>query len=664
MNCMKIWKKILLFVLIATLAVTGAFSGGLVSAEKMDFSIRPQDDFYASVNEATLKGHGRETGENWNYFFDLEDKSLASQEELIRKAAAVVGKGEETDVNSAESKLGTLYALAADQKSRDAQGTALYDKMMSSVMKAKSVQAFLDESASLQYHYGFDGVLNMKVLALDENPGQYVAQIGKMNLGVDAEEFRYSDSQEDNRMYFVDYLGKLLVLAGFQKEEAKKKSLEVLDFVKEIANSQGSGEYRMIPVTDVEKLLSNIDFGRYLGKIYQTLPTEISLRETESLKKLNDYLTPYHLDMLKTYVYMMNLQKFSPYMTSDMADAAYEMELSYYGDAEKLESEKMAVKQVASLLKWETGQIYARQNFAKGKKEAVYEMVEEILDEYKVMLREEEWLSKETRERAVKKLDKMQIRIGIPQDITRYLSTVKLTSGADGGSYLSNVMNLRREIYEKEFDAYGCPVDRTVWNVLPQELTACYYPTDNSINIPAAVLEAPYFSLDASRTRNLGALGTIIGHEITHAFDDLGGKYDENGDYVNWWTHEDRKQFQKKANRIVTYYDEYRTPGIMQQDGKQTLGENIADLGAMSCLTRIVESEKLPAEEFFESYANAWASTSDDFTNAIVSGMDEHAADKVRVNAVMGSCELFYKTYDVAYGDGMYKEPEDRVKLW
>ena len=156
----------------------------------------------------------------------------------------------------------------------------------------------------------------------------------------------------------------------------------------------------------------------------------------------------------------------------------------------------------------------------------------------------------------------------------------------------------------------------------------------------------------------------IIAHEITHAFDDLGSKYDENGNYVDWWTPEDSQSFEKLAEKIIVYYDNYKTPDIMKQDGKQTLGENIADIGAMYCVSRIIEENNLSPEKFFESYANAWASISDTISMAIISGMDEHAADKVRVNAVLSSCELFYKTYDIKKGDDMYIEPEKRVKLW
>lgn len=391
------------------------------------------------------------------------------------------------------------------------------------------------------------------------------------------------------------------------------------------------------------------------------MPTELNIKETAFLPTLNNYLTADNLPLLKDYIYLINLQKFAPYMTSEMKTVKYEVEETYIGGAEEIDLEKAAVTQVAALLKWDTGKLYIEKNFTEEKKSAINQMVDEMIEEYETMLQEEDWLSQTTRDRAIGKLKALRLRIGAPEDMDRYLTSYVPDPNK---SYLENVMALRRETSEKQYDSYGQPVDRTVWQILPQELTPCYYPTDNSINIPVSVLEAPYFDAAADEAGNLGALGTIIGHEITHAFDDLGSQYDENGDFANWWTAADRKAFDERAEKIINYYNTYKTPDAMRQDGRQTLGENIADLGSMRCLTRIVEKKKLPAEKFFESYANAWASTSDALSDAIVSGMDEHAADKVRVNAVLGCCELFYQTYNVKDGDGMYIKPENRVGLW
>lgn len=637
-----------------------------ISSVSGNSEIKKTDDYYAAVNEKLLKKHGQnENGENWNWFFDLEDKAYKEQKEIIQSAAdKIVDRDGIFQKNQSEFKLGMLYSLAIDQKGRDADGISYFDELMKPVMDAKSIQEFMDELAILQYHYNFKTLLDTEVLARDDNPGEYVVQINDMDFGVDKEEFEYEEGQEDLAIYFENYLPQILKAAGWSESDAEEAGKNIFNFVKTIAKSREDGEYKEISVEKLQKIYTNFDLKQYLGIIYHTIPTNLYIRETGSLKKLNECMTGNNLNLLKQYVYAINLDKQVPYLTSDMIQAKQKMEEDYIGDADPIDSEKSAVKQTAELLKWDMGKLYAERNFDSHKKEQAQSLVKELLDEYKIMIHEENWLSQETKEKALKKLDCINIRIGVPKDIDKYLSEYLPVSRMEGGSYFSNVMQIRREITEKKYNNYGQEVNRSVWNILPQELIPCYYPTDNSINIPVIVLDTPYFSVTALEEENLGGIGTIIGHEITHAFDDLGSKYDEKGNYTNWWTERDRQEFEKRAEKIITYYSNYKTSGIMRQDGKQTLGENIADLGSMHCLSRIVEKKGLDAERFFESYANTWASVSDEFSTAIISGMDEHAADKVRVNAVLASCELFYKTYSIKNGDGMFIEPEKRVELW
>lgn len=661
-------KRGKLLSLVLALALTLSVLAGCSTPEPPDISAPPSrtpisesvpakrvDDFYAAVNRTVLKEHDVEKmGGSWNWFFDLEEKSYQEQKTVIQAAASAQGQA-----GSSEYKLGTLYTLAMNQAKRDAEGVAYFNELMKPVMEAGTVEELMDALAVLQYRYGFDTLLNTEVLALDETPGEYTAQIKDMNFFLDVQDFEEEEYEAENKGYFTGYLARLLTLAGY--EDGEKTAGEVYAFVKTIAMSRSEGKYAKISVDDLQKKLPNIDLRAYLEKIFRTMPTELNVKETASLSMLNGYLTADNLPLLKDYIYLVNLQKLVPYMTSEMGKAQYEMEETYIGGADPINPEKTAVTQVAALLKWDVGKLYTEKNYTAQKRDVVYAMVDEMLKEYETMLQEEDWLSQATRDRAISKLKAIRLRIGAPEDIDRYLSAY--TPDPNKG-YLENVMALRREVSEKQYDSYGQPVDRTVWQILPQELTPCYYPTDNSINIPVSVLEVPYIDPAADEAQNLGALGTIIGHEITHAFDDLGSQYDENGDFVNWWTAADRKAFEERAEKIVTYYNNYKTPGAMRQDGRQTLGENIADMGSMRCLTRIVKKKSLSAEQFFESYANAWASTADALSDAIVSGMDEHAADKVRVNAVLGSCELFYQTYHVKDGDGMYIKPENRVGLW
>ncbi len=685
MNDMKI-KKVTVLILIIIITITMFFGcstnstynkadhqikNSFISMKEIkktkekNSDVKSTDDYYAAVNKKVLEEHQIDENTNWNWFFDLEEKAYNEKKKIIQTAAKKVKQQQNNlDTSSLEYKIGTLYLLAMNQKERDKYGIKYYNELMQPVMNANTIQEFMNELAVLQYHYGFDTLLNTEVLALDENPSEYIISVKDFNYIVDILEFQYDDSEEENIAYFNDYLGKLLNLCGRTETEAKKNTTELFQFVKDIAKSKTEGKLQPISVENLQKIITNVNLKQYLDNIYKVSPNKLYITETDSLKKLNKYLTNDNIALLKNYVYIVNIEKFADFMTSDMREAKRKMEEDYIGEIDTFSTEKLAVTQVASLLNWEIGKLYTEKNFNEEKQKKLQNIVNLLVTEYKTMLQEQTWLSKETKQKALKKLEQLKIRIGIPNDISKYLSNYTPILHSNGGSYLSNVLQIRKEKTEKQYDSYGKNVDRSIWNILPQEITPCYYPTDNSINIPIAVLEEPYFSVTASEEENLGAIGMIIAHEITHAFDDLGSKYDENGNYVDWWTPEDSQSFEKLAEKIIVYYDNYKTPDIMKQDGKQTLGENIADIGAMCCVSRIIEKNNLSPEKFFESYANAWASISDTISMAIISGMDEHAADKVRVNAVLSSCELFYKTYDIKKGDDMYIEPEKRVKLW
>lgn len=641
-------------------------SGGSASVMETP-GVKAADDYYAAVNADVLKQHDTEENDgNWNWFYDLLDQSYGRQKEIIQTAASDVQR-EKAKQGTPEYKLGSLYLLASDTKGHNEDGLAYFNELMKPVTDAGSVAELMDALAGLRYHYGFDVLINANVLALDESAGEYTAQIDPLNYFVDAAEFAYNEKEDinDRKAYFTGYLTALLTASGMQKSEAEAKTETAWTFVENVAGSaEDSADYKKITFKELQTVLSNVDLARYISRIYKTAPKEFNVKETASLAKLNEYLTDENLQLLKDYVYMINLKNCAGYMGGAMLEAVKGAEITYIGDDPMEDMEKTGVNQVAELLKWDMGKLYTEKNFTAEEEAAVQNMVKTLLSEYGAMIREKDWLSQSTREKALLKLEKLNVRIGMPENIGGYLSAYVPVPSEDGGCYLSNVMQIRRDESERKYDNYGTPVNRSRWNIVPQELTPCYYPTDNSIYIPVAALKAPFFSMNASEEENLGAIGTIIGHEITHAFDDLGRMYDEKGDYVNWWTDADVKAFEERARKIVNYYSGYRTSDAMPADGAQTLGENIADLGSVHCLVRVVEKKGLDAKKFFESYANLWAGITDDISAAMMSGMDEHAPDKVRVNAVLSSCGLFYKTYEIKEGDGMYVDPENRVELW
>ena len=662
-----------------------------------------RDDYYAAVNAGVLNAH-KAAGEDgsWNWFWDLTDKAKKDQEDIVKTAAENVAKNGEAvkTEDSSSYRIGELYLMASDQTARDRNGVAELNALMKPVMDAKSVQEMMDALAVLQYRYGFNSLLNTDVYLPDDDPGTNAVRITPLNYVLLVDDLVSSDEEADNKSFFT---GDLLKLMKAADQNVSSKDMEdIYRFLKVAAVNSNAGKKaiaqntdstdtetsssdrnaaankpadlvseKTMSISDLTKHYSNIRPSEVLGKIFKTQPITVRIEDDGNLDTVNSYLTDGNLQMLKNYAYLVNLIKFAPYLSTDISDIYQVIQKDHSGDEDTDDSEsaegsaeKKATdveEQVYSLLKWDVARLYCSQNFDETKKAGVENLVNEILAQYQTMLQKEDWLTESTRTKAIEKLKKLKLRIGAPDDIARYLSS---WTPDKSRSYLVNVLAISSEASTKKYDSAGKKADRTVWQILPQDCNPCYYPTDNSINIPVAVMFEPYFSVKQTEEQNLGALGTIIGHEITHAFDDLGHLYDADGDYRNWWTKADEAAFEQRTQNIVAYYSSYKTPGVMQQDGAYTLGENIADLGAMHCLTEIVKSRHLSADRFFRAYANSWASVTNAMTDALVSGMDEHAADKVRVNAVLASNSLFYETYQITSINGMYLAPETRVELW
>lgn len=651
-----------------------------------------KDDYYATVNAEVLNAH-KAAGESgsWNWFWDLTDKAKKEQEGIVKTAAENVAKNGEAikNANSSSYRIGKLYLMASDQNARDKFGVVDLNTLMKPVMDAKSIQEMMDALAELQYRYGFNSLLNTDVYLPDDDPGTNAVRITPLNYVLLVDDLVSSDEDADNKSLFTGDLLKLMKAAG--QNVSSKDMEDIYQFLKAAAVTSNAGKKaiaqdtdstnaetspsdqnvaakkpadlvseKTMSISDLTKHYSNIKLSDVLGRIFKTQPLTVRIEDDGNLDTVNSYLTDRNLQMLKNYAYLVNLTKFAPYLSTKISDIYQVIQKNCSGDEDSNDSES-AEEQVYSLLKWDVAKLYCSQNFDKAKKVGVEKLVNEILAQYKTMLQKEDWLTESTRTKAIEKLEKLKLRIGVPDDIARYLSS---WTPDKSKSYLGNVLAISSEASTEKYDSAGKKADRTVWQVLPQDCNPCYYPTDNSINIPVAVMFEPYFSVKQTEEQNLGALGTIIGHEITHAFDDLGHLYDANGDYRNWWTKADEAAFEQRTQDIVAYYSAYKTPGTMQQDATYTLGENIADLGAMHCLTEIVKSRHLSADQFFRAYANSWASVTNAMTDALVAGMDEHASDKVRVNAVLASNSLFYETYQITSTNGMYLSPKTRVELW
>jgi len=257
------------------------------------------------------------------------------------------------------------------------------------------------------------------------------------------------------------------------------------------------------------------------------------------------------------------------------------------------------------------------------------------------------------------------VRVGYPGpgEWQPVIDLIRIKSPKQGGTLIGNVLGITKTSLDYSYGLLNKPVDRKIWSELPQTVNAGYYPSDNSINFPAGILQQAFYDHRASRETNLGGVGMVIAHEMTHSFDNNGAQYNEHGAISNWWTENDYKEFEKRQANIIKFYDRYKFGGGMSENGTQTLSENIADLGAMSCLTSIVGDDPAKLREVYANFAVIWRSllTDEELRGCMT---DVHSVPYVRVDAVLSSTDGFYKAYDLKPGDPMYAAPEERARLW
>lgn len=290
-------------------------------------------------------------------------------------------------------------------------------------------------------------------------------------------------------------------------------------------------------------------------------------------------------------------------------------------------------------------------------------MVDDFLDVYATRINGLEWMTASTKKEALAKLDAMTARIGVPDVWPQDRYGIEVKTPEEGGLYIDNILAVLQADREYEFATKDEPVDGTLWEDPPQTINAFYDLSGNNITLLAGVLNSPFYSGDATEEENLGGIGMIIAHEITHAFDSSGSQYDSNGNVRNWWAQDDAKKFEELGQSVVEYYSAQSVRG-MQVDGQLTLGENIADLGAMACVSAVAKQRGLDLRKVYAAYANLWAEEVRDEYLADLVTTDSHSPGKVRVNAVLSATDDFYDAFGITEHDAMYVAPEDRPHIW
>ncbi|KRN28942.1 endopeptidase PepO [Lactobacillus selangorensis] len=632
--------------------------------------VSPQENLYDAVNgqweqKAVIPADHSTIGG----FTDLSDQI---EKTLMDDFAAMLDHDKKAP-KELDSFL-AYYKLAADFKQRNAAGV-------------KPAQPYLDEIEGMSSLD--DLVENWHDMVLDGMPLPFVLDVDAdmKNATINAlyayapslilpDKSYYSKENEAQAKQllkvFFDMMSKLFEMAGLSAEKSQQIINGAIAFDKQIVPYVKSAEekadysqmYHLQSMSEFTAHSKYLPFGDLITSLIGKLPDNIIVPEPDFYAHFDQLVNPEHFGELKDWMLVQTLQGLSGFLSDDFRTTGgiYGRVLS--GSKEAKVPQKSAYYLATGLFDQVVGDYYAHAYFGDAAKKDVHSMVEKMIAVYKKRLKNNDWLSAETRTEAVKKLDHLGIQVGFPDKLDPLYKQFVTKPAEAGGDPLNNAMTFNRIRQNDMFKRWDKKVDRNKWEMSANTVNAYYHPFRNIIVFPAAILQAPFYSLKQSASANFGGIGAVIAHEISHAFDNNGALFDEYGNLNNWWTKEDSAHFKQLSQAMI---DEFN--GIPfangKVNGKLTVSENIADAGGLSCALEAAKGEsEVDLKAFFENWARVWRNKSTEQRQELLLAIDVHAPAKLRANVQVKNLDDFYTTFDVQPGDGMYMAPEKRVHIW
>jgi putative endopeptidase len=634
-----------------------------------DGEVRYQDDYCEYVNQNLLSMIDLSaTDAHWDWFSELNAVVSNEMDDIIDELS---NSSKTYEKGTPQQKIKDMYECVSNTENRNKVGLGPLKEHLDSIRNASDIDEYVDALAKLSGEYGFSSIVGGYTVMQDKSDSnQYAVYMIYADTLIGKEYVEGSNTQEYVDLY-LDYVKDMFMEYGMTAAEAAKSTDGVEKLLRDICASTLTTQqlydptltYNVYTEESLQKLYSNIDVPKMLSTLGISGQDKYIVMDVEQAKKINSLLVEENLQALKDYSTFVMLNDTAQYGAYGYAKLWDDMKNSLYGITESWTDEKTWKDLTQDLLPWDFGLLYVEEHFSQKDKEAVEEIISQILSEYEVIIDRQDWMSDSTKQKAKRKLETMNVKIGYPDKWPAAKDMMQVTPISEGGSLLSNLLVSMQVAIDDSLSRLGTTVDKDEWDVTPQTINAMYDPQNNEIIFPAAILQAPFYDSDNTYGANMGGIGFIIAHEVSHAFDSSGALYDEYGNYNVWWTDDEMEKYSELSQSIVDYYNNYEMMGI-NINGELTLMENIADLGAMTCITSILGDDAKALDEAFGQMTYNWASEDTASYMMYLLNTDTHSPNKVRVNAVLSSCDAFYKIYDIKESDKMYVAPEDRVGIW
>ncbi|OOM16695.1 M13 family metallopeptidase [Clostridium saccharobutylicum] len=635
--------------------------------------LRLQDDFYGAINNEWLSTTKIEQGKDEaSVFQEVSDIVMKQKRDIINE---LLEKQNQYGENTDQKKIINIYNNTLDTEDREKEGIKPVQKNLDEIKNAKTIQDITNLWSNKEI---LNSTINFTVGrdAKDATMNVLYIEPTTISLGNSDEYNNPTESTAKTKALIQEYYNKILMLDGYTQEEAQSKVNDMFKFEGMIAKSMiGQKEeladsnikksiYNVYTLDQLNALAPNLDLTSVMTSLGIEKANKIILEQPKWLEGFNNLYTDENVPLIKNYLEILNLSNASEFLSEDFEKAGTEFNNKAAGIVGSRPKEEEAVSMVNGLMGMGLGRIYADKYVSQKTKDDVENITNEVIETYKSRINNLNWMSSETKKNAIEKLEKLDVKIGYPENWIDY-SNVDIKSYKDGGSLYENAMTIYNFSRNEMFSRLNNPVDKKNDFFQPQTVNAFYNATNNSIMIPGGIIQGHFYDPNASRETNLGGIGAVIGHEISHAFDDNGAKYDADGNFKNWWTAEDYKEFEDKTQKVKDFYSKIEALPGKNINGALTVGENIADMGGVACMLDILGTMKNPDyKAFFESYATIWRQVATKEYEEYCLNVDAHSPNKFRVNAVLQQFEKFYETYGITQNDGMYVKPKDRVAIW
>ena len=631
----------------------------------MENEVRIQDDLYLHVNKEKLDslvipddrpvaGGFAELDQNVEKLLMDKFEELASKEEHINKHMDNAIK---------------LYKLARDVKKRDKQGIKPILKDLKQIESIKDIN-MLNKKLHTFLLNGYLLPFDLKVdVDMKDSNKHCLLLSGPSTILPDTTYYKDEEKAKKLLQVWESFATQVLDFTPLSDEDKKEYIKDTLAFDKEIAKIVKSSEewseytkiYNPYKLSKVSRLLKPIKFKKLVSKLFEEVPEVVIVAEPRFLK---EFVNLFNEETFKQYIhwsYVKRLLRGSKYLSEELRDLSGAFSRAITGVDKKVEPLKFAYQLTSNIFSEPVGLYYGETYFGKEAKKDVVEMVKEIISAYKERIKTNEILGEETKKKAILKLDTIKIKMGYPDKVEKIYDKFEIT---ENDSLYQNVTNVEKLIIEDNLSELYKPVDKTRWAMPGHLVNACYDPSSNDITFPAAILQAPFYSINQTRSENLGGIGSVIGHEISHAFDNNGAKCDEIGNLNNWWTKDDFKRFDKKVKDMVKQYDGIELPWG-KVNGKLVVSENIADNGGMAVTLHIMEKmDDANYELYFKNWAKIWCQKAKDEYREVLLNVDVHSPTCLRANITPRNFEKWYQTFDVKPTDKMYIAPNKRIIIW